>query len=52
LRYVDWELNDMMKNTERQVVPAIGSLIPKKHDPPTPLLLMISDHDNQHVALV
>ncbi len=31
-----------MKNRDRGVVTAIGSLIPAKNDPPLPFLLMIS----------
>ena len=38
----DWEVNGIMKNKERGVVTAIGSLIPEKNDPPLPFLLMIS----------
>lgn len=42
LKNADWELNAIMKNKERGVVTAIGSLIPEKGDPPLPFLLMIS----------
>ncbi len=41
-RHADWEVNGVMKNRERGVVTAIGSLIPHKNDPPLPFLLMIS----------
>ena len=41
--HADWELNGAMKNKERDVVTAIGSLIPHKNDPPLPFLLMISN---------
>lgn len=39
----DWEINGVMKNRERGVVTAIGSLIPEKDDTPMPFLLLISD---------
>jgi hypothetical protein len=45
--HVDWELNAVMNNRERHVVTAIGSLIPKKNEPPLPFLLMISDHNSR-----
>ena len=45
--HVDWELNAALKNPERRVVTAVGSLIPKKDTPPIPFLLMISDHNGQ-----
>lgn len=38
----DWEVNGIMKNKERGVVTAIGSLIPERGDPPLPFLLMIA----------
>lgn len=38
----DWEVNGIMKNRERGIVTAIGSLIPEKNDPPLPFLLLIS----------
>jgi hypothetical protein len=41
-RHADWEINGVLKNRERGVVTAIGSLIPAKNDPPLPFLLMIS----------
>jgi hypothetical protein len=41
--HADWEINGAMKNKERQIVTAIGSLIPEKSDPPMPFLLLISD---------
>ena len=41
-RHADWEINGVMKNRDRGVVTAIGSLIPAKNDPPLPFLLMIS----------
>lgn len=40
--HADWEVNGIMKNKERGVVTAIGSLIPERGDPPLPFLLMIS----------
>ncbi len=43
--HIDWELNAVMNNRDRRVVTAIGSLFPKKTEPPIPFLLMISDHD-------
>ncbi len=43
--HIDWELNGVMNNRDRRVVTAIGSLFPKKNEPPIPFLLMISDHD-------
>jgi hypothetical protein len=43
----DWELNAVMNNRDRRVVTAIGSLFPKKTEPPIPFLLMISDHDGR-----
>ena len=41
--HVDWEVNGVMKNRDRRVVTAMGSLIPQKDDPPMPFLLLISD---------
>jgi len=41
-RHADWEINGVMKNRDRGVVTAIGSLIPAKNDPSLPFLLMIS----------
>lgn len=38
----DWEVNGVMKNKERGIVTAIGSLIPETNDPPMPFLLLIS----------
>ena len=43
MTHADWELNGVMKNKERDVVTAIGSLIPHKNDAPLPFLLMISN---------
>jgi hypothetical protein len=40
--HADWELNGVMKNKEREVVTAIGSLIPHRNDAPLPFLLLIS----------
>ncbi|MEQ1671126.1 MAG: hypothetical protein ABL893_09740 [Hyphomicrobium sp.] len=40
--HADWEINGIMKNKERGVVTAIGSLIPERGDIPLPFLLMIS----------
>ena len=42
--HADWEINGVVKNKERGIVTAIGSLIPEKNDPPLPFLLLISDH--------
>ncbi|MDX2202664.1 MAG: hypothetical protein NW223_07935 [Hyphomicrobiaceae bacterium] len=42
-QHVDWEINGILKNKERRVVTALGSLIPHKNDPPLPFLLLISD---------
>jgi hypothetical protein len=42
--HADWELNGVVNNRERRVT-AIGSLIPKKNEPPIPFMLMISDRD-------
>jgi hypothetical protein len=41
-RHADWEINGVMKNRERGVVTAIGSLIPARNEAPLPFLLMIS----------
>ena len=41
--HADWEINGVMKNKERGIVTAIGSLIPEKNDAPMPFLLLISD---------
>ena len=43
--HADWEINGVMKNKERGIVTAIGSLIPEKNDPPLPFLLLISDRN-------
>lgn len=43
--HADWEINGVMKNRERGVVTAMGSLIPEKNDPPMPFLLMISNKE-------
>ncbi len=40
--HADWEINAAMKNKDRGVVTAIGSLIPEKNDEPLPFLLLIS----------
>ena len=45
--HVDWELNGVLNHRERGVVTALGSLIPKKNEPPIPFLLMIADHDGR-----
>ena len=42
---VDWEINGELKNKERRIVTAMGSLIPQKEDPPMPFLLLISDQN-------
>lgn len=42
--HLDWEINSAMKNRDRRVVTALGSLVPHRNDPPIPFLLMISDH--------
>ncbi|MEW5964389.1 MAG: hypothetical protein AB1749_12580 [Pseudomonadota bacterium] len=39
----DWEINGVMKNKDRGIVTAIGSLIPERNDPPLPFLLLISN---------
>ena len=44
--HADWEVNGVMKNKERGIVTAIGSLIPEKNDPPLPFLLLISNQAN------
>lgn len=41
----DLEINGVIKNKERAIVTAIGSLIPEKNDPPLPILLLISAND-------
>ena len=41
--HVDYELNAAMKNSERQVVTAIGSFHLDGGDAPIPFLMMISD---------
>jgi hypothetical protein len=46
--HADWEINGVMKNRERRIVTAIGSLIPEKNDPPLPFLLLISDQDGMN----
>ncbi|HML44492.1 MAG: hypothetical protein JNN24_04960 [Hyphomicrobium zavarzinii] len=46
--HADWEVNGVMKNKERGIVTAIGSLIPEKDDRPLPFLLLISDHSTAH----
>jgi hypothetical protein len=46
--HVDWEINGIMKNSERGVVTALGSLIPQVGDPPLPFLLMISTEGTNH----
>lgn len=48
--HADWELNAALSNRDRNVVTAIGSLLPKKSAPPIPFLLMISDHNNSTVS--
>lgn len=40
----DWEMNSVMKNRERRVVTAMGSLILDSNEPPLPFLLMIAEH--------
>ncbi len=41
----DWEINGVLKNKDRGIVTAIGSLIPELNDPPLPFLLLISAAD-------
>lgn len=41
-RNADWEINGVMKNKERGIVTAIGSLIPERNDAPLPFLLLIA----------
>jgi hypothetical protein len=43
--HADWEINGVMKNKERAIVTAIGSLIADKGDPPSPFLLFISNRN-------
>lgn len=43
--HVDWEINGVLKNKERGIVTAMGSLIPQKDDAPMPFLLLISDRN-------
>lgn len=45
--HVDWELNGVLNHRERGIVTAIGSLIPKRNEPPIPFLLVISARDGQ-----
>lgn len=40
----DWELNGALKNKERGVVTAMGSLIIDPNEPALPFLLMIAKH--------
>jgi len=40
--HADWELNGVMKNHDRDVVAAMGSLIPEKNEPSLPFVLVIS----------
>lgn len=42
-QHADWEINGVMKNKERKVVTAMGSLIPSVNDEPLPFLVMISE---------
>jgi hypothetical protein len=46
--HVDWELNGIMKNPDRRVVTAMGSLIPARNGPPLPFLLMIAQSQKSH----
>ncbi len=39
----DWELNSAMKNRERRIVTAMGSLILAADEPPLPFLLLIGE---------
>lgn len=39
----DWEMNSALKNRERRVVTAMGSLILDANEPPLPFLLMIAE---------
>jgi hypothetical protein len=41
-QHVDWELNGVMKNTQRGVVTAMGTLIPGDGGTPLPFLVMIA----------
>ena len=38
----DWELNGALKNKERNIVTAMGSIIPSRSEPPLPFLRMIA----------
>jgi hypothetical protein len=40
--HADWEINGVMKNKERSVVTALGSLTPSENDAPLPFMVMIS----------
>lgn len=42
-KHADWEINGIMKNKDRNVVTALGSLIPERNEPHLPFLLLISD---------
>lgn len=44
--HADWELNGVMKNRDRSVVVAMGSLIPARDEPPLPFALVIADHNS------
>jgi hypothetical protein len=46
-RHADWEINGVLKNRDRGVVAAMGSLIPERDDPPLPFLLLISDRNSK-----
>jgi hypothetical protein len=46
--HADWEINGIMKNKERGIVTAMGSLIPQKDDPPLPFLLLITGENFAH----
>lgn len=43
--HADWEINGILKNKDRRVVTALGSLIAQQGASPMPFLLMISDRD-------
>jgi hypothetical protein len=45
--HTDWEVNGIMKNRERRVVTAMGSLLANGDEPPLPFLLLISDQDSR-----
>lgn len=45
-QHADWELNGVMKNGDRDVVVAMGSLIPQRNEPPLPFVLVVSNRSH------